>query len=87
MDTYRGRAAKRQREDGSIDVNGDVLLDDYVFIGTRAIVLPGVHLGKGCVVASGAVVTKSFPEYSVVAGVPAKVISTHCKYHISPKQI
>lgn len=56
-----------------------IVLEDYVFIGTRAIVLPGVHLGKGCVVASGAVVTKSFPEYSVVAGVPAKIISTRNK--------
>ena len=60
-------------------VKEPIVLDDYVFIGTRAIVLPGVHLGKGCVVASGAVVTKSFPEYSVVAGVPAKVISTRNK--------
>lgn len=50
-------------------------LDDYVWVGTRAVILPGVHLGKGCVVAAGAVVTKSFPDYSVVGGVPAKVIS------------
>lgn len=56
-----------------------VIIEDYVFIGTRAIILPGVKLGKGCVVASGAVVTKSFPEYSVVAGVPAKIISTRIK--------
>jgi acetyltransferase-like isoleucine patch superfamily enzyme len=60
-------------------VKESIVLDDYVFIGTRAIVLPGVHLGKGCVVASGAVVTKSFPEYSIVAGVPAKIISTRNK--------
>lgn len=56
-----------------------IVLEDFVFIGTRAIILPGVHLSKGCVVASGAVVTKSFPEYSVVAGVPAKIISTRRK--------
>ena len=60
-------------------VTEPIVLDDYVFIGTRVIVLPGVHLAKGCVVASGAVVTKSFPEYSVVAGVPAKIISTRNK--------
>lgn len=60
-------------------ITNPITLEDFVFIGTRAIVLPGVHLGKGCVVASGAVVTKSFPEFSVVAGVPAKVISTRRK--------
>lgn len=52
-----------------------VKIHEYVWIGTRAIILPGVTLGKGCVVAAGAVVTKSFPDFSVVAGVPAKIIS------------
>lgn len=56
-----------------------IFISDYVFIGTRAIILPGVTLGKGCVVASGAVVTKSFPEFSIVAGIPAKIISTRTK--------
>lgn len=56
-----------------------IVIEDYVFIGTRAIILPGVHLKKGCVVATGAVVTKSFPPYSVIAGVPAKVISQRNK--------
>ena len=48
-------------------VKESIVIKDYVFIGTRAIILPGVQLGKGCVVASGAVVTKSFPDYTVVA--------------------
>ncbi|WP_051605804.1 DapH/DapD/GlmU-related protein [Polaribacter sp. Hel_I_88] len=56
-----------------------ISLADYVFVGTRAIILPGVSLGTGCVVAAGAVVTKSFPPYSVVAGVPAKIISKRNK--------
>ncbi|WP_298878396.1 acyltransferase [uncultured Polaribacter sp.] len=56
-----------------------IIVEDYVFIGTRAIILPGVKLGKGCVVASGAVVTKSFADFSVVAGVPAKLISIRNK--------
>lgn len=57
-------------------ITAPIKLEDYVWLGTRAIVLPGVTLGKGCVVAAGAVVTKSFPDYSVVGGVPAKLIST-----------
>ncbi len=51
-----------------------VSIEDYVFIGTRAMILPGVTLGKGCAVAAGAVVTKSVPPFTIVAGVPAKSI-------------
>ena len=52
----------------------DVIIEDYVFIGPRAIILPGVKIGKGAIVAAGAVVTKDVPEFSIVGGVPAKVI-------------
>jgi maltose O-acetyltransferase len=51
-----------------------VIIEDYVFIGPRAIILPGVTVRKGGVVAAGAVVTKDVPEFTVVAGVPAKPI-------------
>lgn len=51
-----------------------VKIGDYVFIGPRAIILPGVHIETGVVVAAGAVVTKDVPSFSIVGGVPAKVI-------------
>lgn len=51
-----------------------VTIDDYVFIGPRAIILPGVKIGKGAVVAAGAVVTKDVNELEIVGGIPAKVI-------------
>src|SRR3989344_7229301 len=51
-----------------------VVIEDYVFIGPRAIILPGVKVGKGAVVAAGAVVTKNVDEFSIVGGVPAKII-------------
>lgn len=51
-----------------------VEIDDYVFIGPRVIILPGVKIGKGAIVAAGAVVTKDVPPYAVVGGVPAKII-------------
>lgn len=51
-----------------------VVIKDYSWICSRAIILPGVTIGKGAVVASGAVVTKDVAPYSVVAGIPAKKI-------------
>lgn len=51
-----------------------ITIDDYAWIGTRAIVLPGVHIAKGAVVAAGAVVTRDVAPFTVVGGVPAKVI-------------
>ena len=51
-----------------------VVIDDDVWIGANAVILPGVHIGNHCVVAAGAVVTKDVPPHSLVAGVPAKVI-------------
>ena len=53
---------------------GRIIIEDNVWIGCNAVVLPGVKIGKGAVVASGAVVTKDVPDYSVVAGTPAKEI-------------
>lgn len=50
------------------------IIDDYAWICSRAILLPGVHIGKGAVVASGAVVTKDVEPYTIVGGVPAKPI-------------
>jgi len=52
-----------------------VEIGDYVFIGPRAIILPGVKIGRGAVIAAGAVVTKDVAEFSVVAGIPAEKIS------------
>ena len=54
--------------------NAPITIEDYVFIGPRAIILPGVKIGKGAVVAAGAVVTKEVPPYAIVGGVPAKII-------------
>ena len=51
-----------------------VIIEDDVWIGANAVVLPGVTIGNHCVVAAGAVVTKDVPPHSLVAGVPAKVI-------------
>jgi maltose O-acetyltransferase len=51
-----------------------VVIEDYVWIGSRAMIMPGVTLAKGTVVGAGSIVTKTFPPFSIIAGSPAKVI-------------
>lgn len=55
-------------------VCSEVVVEDYAFFGPRVIVLPGVKIGKGAVIAAGAVVTKDVDPYTIVGGIPAKVI-------------
>lgn len=52
-----------------------VVIEDYVFIGPRAIIMPGVTIKHGSVVAAGAVVTKDVEEYNIVGGIPAHTIA------------
>jgi len=51
-----------------------VVIEDDVVIGANAVVLEGVKVGKGSVVAAGAIVTEDVPEYTLVAGTPARVL-------------
>ncbi len=51
-----------------------VVIEDYVWIASRATILPGVTIHRGAVVACGAIVTKDVPSMAIVAGVPAKII-------------
>lgn len=51
-----------------------VVIEDYVWIASRATILPGVTVGRGAVIAAGSIVTKDVPPLTVVAGVPAKII-------------
>ena len=53
---------------------GQVVIGDDVWIGANAVVLPNVSIGRHCVIAAGAVVTKDVPDGCVVAGIPAKII-------------
>lgn len=53
-----------------------VVIGDNVWIGTRVVILPGVTIGSNSIIGSGAVVTKSFPDNSIIGGVPAKFIKS-----------
>lgn len=50
------------------------MVGDYVWIGARSVILQGVTIGEGAVVAAGSVVSKDVPAYTVVGGCPARVI-------------
>ena len=60
-------------------VGGPVVIGDYVYIASSAIVLPEVTIGEGAVVAAGAVVTRDVEPFTIVGGVPAKVIGTRTR--------
>lgn len=51
-----------------------VQIDDYVWIGANAMILKGVHIGRGAVIGAGAVVTKDVPELTIYAGNPARFV-------------
>lgn len=55
---------------------GEVVIGENVWIGDKATILPGVHIGEGAVVGANAVVTKDVPPFCVVGGIPAKIL--HC---------
>jgi len=56
-------------------IEAENIIEDYVFIGPNAIILPGVKIGRGAVIGAGAVVTKDVPDMAVMGGVPAKEIA------------
>ncbi|WP_317173987.1 acyltransferase [Mucilaginibacter glaciei] len=60
-------------------VGEQVIIEDYAWICSRAIILPGVTIGKGAVVAAGAVVVRDVLPYTVVGGVPAKQVALRSK--------
>ena len=74
------------------DRGGEIVLGDRVWVGFRAIILPGVKLGEGAVVAAGAVVTKDVPAFTIVGGVPARPIGERSRQldyrlHYTPRWV
>lgn len=55
-------------------IDEDIIIENDVWIGINAVILAGVKIGKGAVIAANSVVTKNVPEYTIVGGIPAKII-------------
>lgn len=63
-----------------LEITAPITVGDYVYIGVRSIIMPGVKIGNNCIVAAGSVVTKDIEDNSVVGGVPAKFIKSTDEY-------
>lgn len=79
-----GRAVRSQHPD--FDIFGRVQIGDWCYIGTNALIMPGVTIGDNVLVGAGSIVTKSVPNNSVVAGNPARVICSLEEYYNKNKQ-
>jgi acetyltransferase-like isoleucine patch superfamily enzyme len=69
--------------DGMPTSNGEINIGNDVWIGTGVTIMSGVNIGHGAVIASGSIVTRDIPDYSISAGIPAKVV----KYRFTETQI
>lgn len=73
-----GHVARRKYPD--FDTFGKIVINDWVYIGNNALIMPGVTIGEGSLVAAGSVVTQSVPNSVVVGGNPARVICSIDEY-------
>lgn len=80
VEKYGRHLTNSKYHNSEIRDNRPVVIGNDVWIGAYANILPGVTIGDGAVIASGAVVTKDVPPYAVVGGVPARII----KYRFAP---
>lgn len=81
--THDGGVWVFRQSEPDIDVFGEIVIGNNVFIGYGAIIMPGVHVGDNVVIGAGAIVTKDIPNNVVVVGVPAKVVFSMDEYHKS----
>ena len=65
----------------TFDVFGRIFVEDWAYIGSGSMIMPGVTIGEGAMVAAGSIVTKSVPPHTVVGGNPARVLCTTQDYY------
>jgi acetyltransferase-like isoleucine patch superfamily enzyme len=74
QDTHIWTLQHDPHSDTHATLGADVTIEDYAWVAARSTILPGVSIGRGAVVAAGAVVTRDVPPLTIVAGVPARPI-------------
>ena len=80
FETHDGGTLVVEKECGRWVIVGDIVLGNSVYVGTRTIILPGVHIGDNVIIGAGSVVTKDIPANVVAAGVPCRVIRSLDQY-------
>jgi acetyltransferase-like isoleucine patch superfamily enzyme len=80
FETHDGGIGLLRKQHPGINHFGKIIIGNSVFIGNRAIIMPGVTIGDNVVIGAGSIVTKNIPSNSVAAGVPAKVIKSFEEY-------
>jgi acetyltransferase-like isoleucine patch superfamily enzyme len=78
--THDGGVWVFYQEDPSFDVFGRIKIDSNTFIGNGCVIMPGVTIGKNCVIGGYSVVTKSIPDNTVAAGCPCRYICSTDEY-------
>jgi UDP-3-O-[3-hydroxymyristoyl] glucosamine N-acyltransferase len=79
--THDGGVWIFRREDPDLDAFGPITVEENVFIGTNAVLMPGIRIGSNSIIAAGAIVTRDIPAGSVAAGIPARRIKSVEEYH------
>jgi len=83
--THDGGTLILRSEVPDLELTAPIVIGNDVYIGMRTIILPGVTIGNRCIIGAGSVVTRSIPDNTVAAGVPARVIKSTDEYLESAK--
>lgn len=79
--THDGGTLIHRHKTPDLEITAPIVVGDYVFIGARSIILPGVKIGDNCIIAAGSVVAKDIEDNTVVGGVPAKFLKKNNDYY------
>ena len=85
VNAFRTIGLQTWHNGGAVHILGSICIKDNSFVGAKAIILPNTIIGKNCIIGAGAVVKGIIPDGSVVAGNPARIISTTEEYALKFK--
>jgi acetyltransferase-like isoleucine patch superfamily enzyme len=78
--THDGGTLILRKEAPDLELTAPITVGNDVYIGVRTLIMPGVTIGNRCIIGAGSIVTRSIPDNSVAAGVPARVIKSTDEY-------